>query len=239
MRITPELLSRAPQILNCLGDRELDLRGNKIAVIENLVTVIDLFETLDFSDNEVQRLENFPFSERVHTLLFNNNKVVRVSKNVGKSLPNLVSLILTYNRLGSLSDLNELVHCKNLRRLSLVGNPVTRQKHYREYIIFLMPWIRVLDFQKVKDAERKYAVKLFSGIKGEQLRQAISTAPKTFVPGELEGQGPTKEQKQRLKKAIEGAKTLDDVSKLEYAIRTGDSKLIEEALKSVEQRIPT
>eukprot|EP00871_Galdieria_phlegrea_P001731 jgi/Galph1/2559/GphlegSOOS_G1210.1 len=235
MRISPELLSRAPQILNCLGDRELDLRSNKIAVIENLVTVIDFFETIDFSDNEIQRLENFPYSERVRCLLLNNNKVVRISKTLGNNLPNLESMILTYNRLGSLSDLKELAFCKSLQRLSLVGNPVSKQKHYREFVIFTIPWLRVLDFQKVKQVERQSARKLFSGVQGEQLHRSLSAAPKTFVPGEME-EGFTKEQKERLKQAIEKAKSLDDVSKLEYAIRSGDWKRIQEALLAIEKQ---
>jgi len=36
MRLTPELVHQSPQFLNPVGDRELDLRGHKIAVIENL-----------------------------------------------------------------------------------------------------------------------------------------------------------------------------------------------------------
>jgi hypothetical protein len=36
MRLTPELINISPQFVNPLQERELDLRGNKIALIENL-----------------------------------------------------------------------------------------------------------------------------------------------------------------------------------------------------------
>jgi len=36
MRLTPELINISPQFMNPLKEREIDLRGNKIALIENL-----------------------------------------------------------------------------------------------------------------------------------------------------------------------------------------------------------
>lgn len=35
-RLTPELILRSPQFMNCVGQYELDMRGNRINVIENL-----------------------------------------------------------------------------------------------------------------------------------------------------------------------------------------------------------
>lgn len=35
-RLTPELISRSPQYMNCVNQYELDLRGARIAAIENL-----------------------------------------------------------------------------------------------------------------------------------------------------------------------------------------------------------
>jgi len=39
MRLNAELIARSPAFINALKDREIDLRGNKIAVIENLAAV--------------------------------------------------------------------------------------------------------------------------------------------------------------------------------------------------------
>ena len=35
-RLTPELISRSPQYMNCVDQYELDLRGCRITAIENL-----------------------------------------------------------------------------------------------------------------------------------------------------------------------------------------------------------
>ncbi len=47
---------RAGTRLNPLQDRELDLRGYKIPMIENLGVAQDQFDAIDFSDNEIQAL---------------------------------------------------------------------------------------------------------------------------------------------------------------------------------------
>lgn len=35
-RLTPELILRSPQYMNCVNQYELDLRGSRITAIENL-----------------------------------------------------------------------------------------------------------------------------------------------------------------------------------------------------------
>jgi len=37
-RLTPEMVLRSPQYMNCVNQYELDLRGNRITMIENLGT---------------------------------------------------------------------------------------------------------------------------------------------------------------------------------------------------------
>ena len=57
MRLNADMISRSPAFFNAMKDRELDLRGNKIAVIENLAATQDQFDTIDLSDNEIRKLE--------------------------------------------------------------------------------------------------------------------------------------------------------------------------------------
>eukprot|EP00953_Heterococcus_sp_UTEX-ZZ885_P013757 7842-Heterococcus_DN1.PRE.3 len=47
---------RARASLNALRERELDLRGYKIPVIENMGVTKDQFDTVDFSDNEIRKI---------------------------------------------------------------------------------------------------------------------------------------------------------------------------------------
>lgn len=53
--------------------------GYKIPVIENLGATLDQFDAIDFSDNEIRKLDGFPLLRRLKTLLVNNNRIWSVS----------------------------------------------------------------------------------------------------------------------------------------------------------------
>uniref|UniRef100_A0A8C1N2D6 Small nuclear ribonucleoprotein polypeptide A' n=1 Tax=Cyprinus carpio TaxID=7962 RepID=A0A8C1N2D6_CYPCA len=150
VKLTAELIEQAAQYTNAVRDRELDLRGYKIPVLENLGATLDQFDTIDLSDNEIRKLDGFPLLKRLKTLLMNNNRICRIGETLEQSLPDLKELILTSNNIQELGDLDPLASVKSLSLLSLLRNPVTNKKHYRLYVINKIPQIRVLDFQKVK-----------------------------------------------------------------------------------------
>ena len=103
------------------------------------------------------------------SILANNNKISRV----GELPPSVDSVILTNNRLTSLGDLAALGELPALRTLSLLKNPVARQQHYREYLVHLCPKLRFLDFQLVKEAERKQAARFFKSAAGKKLLEEV------------------------------------------------------------------
>lgn len=43
----------------------------------------DQFDTIDLSDNEIVKLENFPYLNRLGTLILNNNRITRINPNIG------------------------------------------------------------------------------------------------------------------------------------------------------------
>lgn len=49
--------------------------GYRLPEIENLGATLDQFDTIDFSDNDIRKLEGFPFLKRIKSLLFNNNRI--------------------------------------------------------------------------------------------------------------------------------------------------------------------
>lgn len=153
-RLNADLIARSPKFLNPIKQYELDLRGNKIETIENLGATQDKFDCLDLSDNQIQRVENFPLLKRIRTLFLSNNKINFVAPNLGESLPELETLALARNKITNLSDLDVLVDLPKLRFLSLQGNPVTRKENYRLYVIHLCPRLRSLDFSRIKLKER-------------------------------------------------------------------------------------
>ncbi|KAI5795608.1 leucine-rich repeat-domain-containing protein [Geopyxis carbonaria] len=231
MRLTTELIAAAPSFLNPINDRELDLRGHKIPAIENL-GVAGLQDAIDFTDNDIQQLGNFPLSERLSTLLLARNRISTIQPTLANSIPNLTVLVLTSNNLSELADLDPLSKFKRLTHLTLLENPVTRKDHYRHWIVWRCPSVRFLDYQKVKDAERKRATELFGTAKEPTQLAAtiIGVKSRTFDMGEPMGVGKkeyavrlTAEERKKIEEKIKAAKSLEEVARLETELRQGPS----------------
>lgn len=75
VKLTVDLVEGAMQYTNPLKDRELDLRGYKVPAIENLGSTLDQFDTIDFTDNEIRKLDGFPLLLRLKSLILTDNKV--------------------------------------------------------------------------------------------------------------------------------------------------------------------
>jgi len=233
MRLTADLILTSPSYLNPLGDRELSLRGNKIPVIENLGATQDGFDTLDLSDNEIQKLENFPLLKRLRTLFLHNNHMSSIAPKLGESLPKLESLLLTNNRIETLADLDPLAElASSLRFLSLVNNPVTKLSNYRLYVLHLLPHLKVLDFQKVKASEKRQARGMY---KRGDAKPAAQHA--TFVPGEAGVASKPAATVEAIKAAIQNAKTMEEVQRLERSLSKG--KLPKQGTNEGEDRMET
>ncbi|XP_075491585.1 U2 small nuclear ribonucleoprotein A'-like [Primulina tabacum] len=232
VRLTADLIWKSPHFFNAIRERELDLRGNKMAVIENIGATEDQFDTIDLSDNEIVKLENFPQLSRLGTLLLNNNRITRINPNLGEFLPKLHTLVLTNNRLTNLVEIDPLVSLPKLQFLSLLDNSITKKPNYRLYVIHKLKSLRVLDFRKVKEKERVEANKLFASKEAEE--EAKMESAKTVVPDEIpttqdvakEDQAhkpvaPTPEQILAIKAAIVNSQTLEEVARLEQALKSG------------------
>ncbi|GIL52760.1 hypothetical protein Vafri_8549 [Volvox africanus] len=252
-RITAELILRSPQYMSCIKQYEIDLRGNKIAAIENLGATQNQFDSIDLSDNAIVRLDGFPKLLRLKQLLMNNNRVARIARGLEEFIPNLDTLILTNNRINNLQDIDPLATLPKLEHLSLHGNPVMTKPNYRLYVISKLPRLKVLDFKKVKQKERDSAKAMFASEEAQ-----VTHASKTFEPeedlaaaqqqagiaaprengdqqmqldGEGQGEGeaaaarataaPTQEQLVAIKAAIANAQTLEEIHRLEEALKTG------------------
>ncbi|KAM8974825.1 U2 small nuclear ribonucleoprotein A' [Pelodytes ibericus] len=226
VKLTADLIEQAAQYTNAVRDRELDLRGYKIPVIENLGATLDQFDTIDFSDNEIRKLDGFPLLKRLKTMLLNNNRICRIGEGLEQVLPNLTELILTNNNIMELGDLDNLSTIKNLTYLCLLRNPVINKRHYRLYVIYKVPQVRVIDFQKVKLAEREEAANMFKGKRGAQLAKDIAKRSKTFTPGaglptEKKKLGPSPGDVEAIKNAIANATTLAEVERLKGLLQSG------------------
>uniref|UniRef100_A0A131YSJ3 Probable U2 small nuclear ribonucleoprotein A' n=1 Tax=Rhipicephalus appendiculatus TaxID=34631 RepID=A0A131YSJ3_RHIAP len=243
VKLSQDLIQMAAQSINPVRDRELDLRGYKIPVIENLGATLDQFDCIDLSDNEIRKLDGFPVLKRLKSLMLNNNRICRIAENLQEHLPALETLVLTNNQIQNLGDLDPLASIKTLTYLSLMKNPVTVKRHYRSYIIHRIPQLRVLDFRRIKQKERLEAQQLFKGKRGKQLEKEVgvvsgggagpirssgSSNSAASAQPPPPGAGPTppasssrSSQLEALKQAMSRATTLDQVEHLGTALQSG------------------
>jgi len=238
-RLTADLILRAPSFINPVKERQLDLRGKMISAIENLGATQDQYDTIDFSDNEIGKLENFPLLQRLQTILLNNNHIGKIAPGLSESLPKLDTLILTNNRIVNLADLDPLSDLTSLKTLSLIDNVVTKKPYYRLYVVHKLPNLRLLDFKKIKEKERAESVKMFGPPlkvvkkKGKKPQQQQNT----FTPGQPSASASTPTPAPTpappkvvtetpadqliIKAAIQSAKTMEDVQRVERLLKTG------------------
>lgn len=118
---------------------------------KSLIYEQDQHDCIDLTDNAVVALANLPLLKRLKTLLLANNRVSTISPSLHLSAPHLTSLILTNNNITELGDLEPLREVKGLKFLSLLSNPVREKKWYREWLIYSIKSLRVLDFQRIRD----------------------------------------------------------------------------------------
>jgi U2 small nuclear ribonucleoprotein A' len=88
---------------------------------------------------------------RLRSLYLGYNRISKIETEFVNSVPYLQDLVLTRNNIKELSDLLFLKELKNLVLVSFVDNPVTKKKNYRLFVIWLCPWVRTMDFNRVRD----------------------------------------------------------------------------------------
>jgi len=228
VKLTPDLIEQAAQYTNPVRDRELDLRGYKIPVIENMGATLDQFDTIDLSDNEIRKLDGFPLLKRLKTIMLNNNRLVRIGERLEETLPNLETLVLTNNSLQELGDIDNLTTCTHLKWLSLLRNPLTTKQHYRLYVVHKVPSLKVLDFKKIRLGERTAANNMFAGKKGQKLAADLGKRTKVFTPGaavEKPAAGgppaPAAPDQEAIKAAIQNTSSLEEIERLHAMLQAG------------------
>lgn len=233
MRLTADLIQSSLSYLNPLKERELDLRGHKIPAIENL-GVAGPHDAIDFTDNDIQMLGNFPLSPRLRTLLLARNRISSIQPSLANSIPNLTTLVLASNNFAELADLDVLSTFHQLTFLVLLENPVTRKENYRYWVLFRCPAVRFLDYKKVKDAEREKAKELFgtASTPSALASKIMGVKSKVFdVPsanGTSSSSGSknyrvklTDKERKKVEEMIRNAKSLQEIIRLEKELNEG------------------
>ncbi|KAL4722522.1 U2 snRNP complex subunit [Fusarium chlamydosporum] len=225
MRLTADLIRDSLSYLNPLKERELDLRA-----IENL-GVAGPHDAIDFTDNDIQVLGNFPLSPRITTLLLARNRVSSIQPSLAKAIPNLTNLVLSSNNLVELADLDALALFPRLTHLVLSDNPVSKKENYRYWVLWKCPSVRFLDFVKVKESEREHARTLFgteeeptalaAKIQGIKTTNFNTSADGSEAPSKLSRIKLTDAEKKRLQERIKKATSLQEIIALEKELNEG------------------
>lgn len=131
--------------------------------------------------------------------------------------------MLTGNMIQELGDLDPLVPLKCLQSLCLLQNPVSAKPQYRQYVIYRLPQLRLLDFRKIKQKEREAAVAYFKSERGIEMAREIVKKAKTFVAtnGALSKPPTNADERTRIREAITKASSLEEVQRLSKLLQAG------------------
>ncbi|XP_073653143.1 dynein regulatory complex subunit 3 isoform X2 [Tursiops truncatus] len=134
--------------------RKLQLDNNIIEKIEGLENLTHLV-WLDLSFNNIEAIEGLDTLVNLEDLSLFNNRISKIDSL--DALVKLQVLSLGNNQIGNMTNIIYLRRFKDLRTLSLSGNPVAEAEDYRTFICAYLPDLVYLDFQRIDDHMKELA----------------------------------------------------------------------------------
>lgn len=231
MRLTSQQINDAPIIFNPEGKLTILLRDLELTELGNLSITNDKYQVIDLSNNELIKLSDIPPNfKKLEDLLLSNNNILYIDEDTFP-LNNQIRSITLYNN--NIYKFQPIFKDKfpKLETLILIGNPITELENYRLFILWLIPSLKVLDFKKVKQAERIQAEELFGKdhtvFNNEASRLLNATRSKSNEIDKSDRQVNnvvkklTEEEKQELLKKLEIATSIEEIEKIESSLRNG------------------
>ena len=143
---------------------------------------------------------------------------------MAQKIPYLKILDLSSNELAELNELlplaswsllasapSKTTYRPQLEGLSLIDNPCTKKPNYRMFVISLVPSLRVLDYQKITEKERKLSTNMLN----EGLFK-IAIDSDLLIKTDY-----SREKQELIRASISKAKTLSEIRYLEQALASG------------------
>ncbi|KAI8343880.1 hypothetical protein BC941DRAFT_497280 [Chlamydoabsidia padenii] len=149
-------LSKVPGLDVLTNLNTLVISHNSVTKIPNLMALPKLVK-VSASHNKLKEVPNLSGqSASLKELRLNDNKIVTIPNTLRKCQA-LAIIDLGNNRISKWSDIASLGSLLNLHNLNLRGNPITKNKDYKDKILALVPSLRVLDGERfdLKFLERK------------------------------------------------------------------------------------
>ena len=127
--------------------------------IQNLLATNDQFSCINIIDNSISEINYLPQLKNLKTLMLMNNRISKIEKDFAINCPFLKNLILINNNIEDFEQIDNIASCKSLEKLYLLDNVGTKKKNYRLYVIYKIPSLRMLDFQRITKKEREESIK--------------------------------------------------------------------------------
>ncbi|XP_051873980.1 leucine-rich repeat-containing protein 9 [Pristis pectinata] len=157
------IIRRLEGLDQCLKLEELSLEDNFITKLEGISRLTKLTR-LNLGNNQLKNLEDSGLDKLTHlhylSLEFNKISSLRGLQ----KLYTLTELYLGNNHINNNCEVYHLKGMENLVILDFYGNPlVTKQEHYRLFVIYHLPALKALDGNLVELSEIDNAKDLFGG----------------------------------------------------------------------------
>ena len=140
---------------------QLDVGNNEIIHIEQLEQFRGILRELSLANNKISRIKNLsPVATTLEVLNLNGNTITRIPTAISE-LRCLRVLGLAKNRLTVLDDFKRLAKLPALAQLEVRDNPVTQTASARDFVVFTLPSLDMLDRRLLTQRDRDAAMKRF------------------------------------------------------------------------------
>uniref|UniRef100_A0A8C3QPY4 Dynein regulatory complex subunit 3 n=1 Tax=Cyanoderma ruficeps TaxID=181631 RepID=A0A8C3QPY4_9PASS len=148
---------------------KLQLDNNFIEKIEGLESLVHLV-WLDLSFNNIEVIEGLDTLAKLQDLSLYSNRISKIEHM--DTLQELQIFSIGKNNLTILEDVVCLRRLKNLRTLTLSGNPFCSKEHYRLFVVAHLPSLVYLDSKLVRHSTVRFLHSL-TGKSGNSILQSL------------------------------------------------------------------
>jgi protein TilB len=165
------LRRRAEHNDGCLSDlKEITLHQFELPKIEPILhEQCRQLQQLFLQSNLIEKIENLHHLKDLRYLNLAVNSLTKIENLEANEM--LQRLDLTVNYITDIFSVENLKSNYNLRELTLMGNPITRLKGYRLFVIGVLPQLWALDSEPIKKDERILAEEHLAGLRVKMVRR--------------------------------------------------------------------
>jgi Leucine-rich repeat (LRR) protein len=159
--------------------QELHIQDNKLVSVNNLNNLTNL-KKLDFSNNMLQTIEGISNLKQLEWLNVENNVLHSIFITELLTLSNLIEFHASGNYITNLKECLQLKNLENLNTLDLSGNDVSRVSDFKQYMIFYLTNLKILNRNTIDKTDVVSAKEYFDGrLTNEILESKIGNQPTT------------------------------------------------------------